>query len=277
MKKTLYDGSLFSQTCDSIKSIVKLILKSHRCHLPTHGERRRIIVMGNGPSLSQTISEYNDVLINEDTMAVNFAANTPEFTLLKPKFYILADPHFFNDKDDTNVTRLIDRINAVSWPMTLLIPFGSEFPASGNPDLKIVHYNAIGIEGFRWITDLAYRSGRGMPRPRNVLIPAIMCAIRMGYPEIYIVGADHSWIRTIDVDSDNHVVSLQPHFYKEDEKETQRIRKAYLNYPLHSIMKSFYIAFHAYHLIAGYAKRHNIAVYNSSPVSFIDAFPRRRL
>ena len=84
-------------------------------------------------------------------------------------------------------------------------------------------------------------------------------------------------MRTIEVNDRNEVVSVQPHFYKEDEKEEKRIRTDYLRYPLHEIVHSFYVAFKSYHDIRRYADRHGVEVFNSTPGSYIDAFPRRQL
>ena len=113
-----------------------------------------------------------------------------------------------------------------------------------------------------------------MPRPRNVLIPSIMLGIALGFSTIYVAGADHSWTRTLSVDDDNRVVSIQPHFYKEDEREEKRVRKDYMNYPLHMILQSFYVAFRSYFTIARYARHRSVKIFNITPGSFIDAFPR---
>ena len=74
-----------------------------------------------------------------------------------------------------------------------------------------------------------------MPRPRNVLIPSIMLAINSGYRRVYVAGADHSWLKTLSVDDENRVVSIQPHFYKEKESEEERIRVDYMKVKLANI------------------------------------------
>lgn len=240
----------------------------------------RIIILGNGPSLNDTIANYGEVLKASPAMAVNFFANTPVFRELKPRYYILVDPLFFGGEGD-NFRRLNENLAAVDWDMTLIVPvkFRSRVaPAvASNSHIDVLTVNAIAIEGWRWLTDMAYTTGMGMPRPRNVLIPAIMAAVQMGYRQIFVVGADHSWMSSISVNENNEVVSVQPHFYKEDEKEVKRIRTDYLRYPLHEIVHSFYVAFKSYHDIRRYADRHGIEIYNSTPGSFIDAFPRKCL
>ncbi|MDE6555354.1 MAG: hypothetical protein K2K55_00145, partial [Duncaniella sp.] len=83
----------FSLLASSAKSIGKMALLSRR---PTISCResidRPLIIMGNGPSLAEVIK--SEAILKNDTMAVNFAANAPEYTSLAPDFYLLADPHF---------------------------------------------------------------------------------------------------------------------------------------------------------------------------------------
>lgn len=264
----------------SLKSICKLILSTRKARYPRGEHAHPLVILGNGPSLAETIAAHGDYIASDaDAMAVNFAANTPEFRRLRPKYYILADPHFFANPDDANVSRLLENIRAVDWPMTLFLPFAARrsCPLRPTEHLRIEYYNAVGAEGFGWLEKIAFDSRRAMPRPRNVLIPAIMTGICMGYRDIYITGADHTWTATITVDDDNHVLTRQPHYYKEDNKEEKRIRKEYLKYHLHSILYSFYLAFKAYHIIADYAGRRGVHIYNSTPGSMIDAFPRKPL
>lgn len=116
-----------------------------------------------------------------------------------------------------------------------------------------------------------------MPRPRNVLIVSIVAGMWLGYKEMYIIGADHSWMQTIAVDEQNRVISVQPHFYKDSASEQKRVNAVYSNLHLHDIINSFYIAFRSYHRILAWANKRGVAIYNSTPDSFIDAFPRRPL
>lgn len=284
MTKTASDSTRDSfgvKLAKSIKSVGKLLLSTHKAKYPRKERDKALLILGNGPSLSTTIAEYGDYIASGaiDAIAVNFAANAPEFKMLRPKYYILADPHFFANADDVNVARLITNLCEVDWEMTLYLPFAARkgCKIASTEYLTVEYYNAIGIEGFAWLEKWAFDRRRGMPRPRNVLIPAIMTGIGMGYSEIYVAGADHTWTATLHVDEENHVCSHQPHFYKEDDKEVKRIRTEYLKYPLHSIIYSFYLAFKAYHIIENYAHKVGVKIYNSTPGSMIDAFPRRPL
>lgn len=283
MSTTKQASEALAAAAESIKSIVKLIVESRPATITK--EKRHsdgpLIIMGNGPSLNQTIEEHLTTLCASTTMAVNFAANTPVFAEIKPRYYVLVDPHFFSGIDDDNLSKLMRALSAVDWTMTLIVPvkYAKRLPAevADNHHISIATVNAIAVEGWDWLTRLTYSRGLGMPRPRNVLIPAIMAGVQMGYKDIYIVGADHSWMSTISVNERNEVVSVQPHFYKEDEKEVQRINTAYLHRPLHDVVQSFYVAFKSYHDIQHYAAGRGIHIYNATPGSYIDAFERRAL
>lgn len=272
-------SSFVGNLSGTVKSIVKLMFQSRRSFV-TKADGERVIIMGNGPSLNETIENHIDILKTTPAIAVNFAANAPQFTMLRPRYYVLADPHFFVNKQDINVAKLMSNLSElVDWSMTLFVPNSVKTHniTITNKNISIEYFNMVGVEGFQWFENFAFSRGYGMPRPRNVLIPSIMIAMQMGYKEIYITGADHSWTKTLSVNENNEVISIQPHFYKEDEKEQKRIRTDYLHYPLHQIIYSFYVAFKSYFVIQRYAKNRKIDIYNSTPESFIDAFPRRPL
>lgn len=266
----------------SIKTLVKVALQAKHCPIVRNGADaprgdRPLYIMGNGPSLRTNLDNNLELLERSDTLAVNFAANTPEFRVVRPKYYVLADPHFFRNISDKNVAALLESLKAVDWRMTLFVPAKSRRSAArmiGNPMVSVEGFNFLAAEGWKWLEQFMFRLRLGMPRPRNVLIPSIMIGIWLGYKKIYILGADHSWLKTLDVDSDNRVVSVQPHFYKEDSHEVERINRTYLDLKLHQVLESMTIAFTSYHKINAYASRCGITIINATPGSFIDAFPR---
>lgn len=274
-------SDFFSALGASIKSVAKMALESRATIDPRTCVKGgdAIVILGNGPSLKATIAEQGELLAKLPTVAVNFMANAPEYQILKPDYYILADPHFFTGLDNANVQALWKNLAATPWPMTLCIPVGRRPDAirlaGTNPNIKFATFNFVGVEGFEWLEDLAYSARMGMPRPRNVLIPAIMCAIAAGYRRIYLAGADHSWMETIRVNEQNHVISVQPHFYADSKEEQTRSATEYKGYRLHDIVRSFYIAFRSYHSLQRHALAKGISIYNSTPGSYIDAFPRR--
>lgn len=269
-----------SEIAATAASIIKVALRSRRTGKPEGPEKgEEIIIMGNGPALRKVLDENKDLLAGSTTMAVNFAANTPDYTEVRPDYYILADGHFFNGlESDDNVRRLWQNLSATDWDMTLFVPADRLREANsllaGNGRVSLSPFNLTPAEGNRWVCHRLFDAGLAMPRPRNVLIPAIMMAIRANFRKIILVGADHSWSRTLRVDENNRVVSVQPHFYADDSKERERVDNEYAGYHLHDILRSLTIAFSSYFTIKDYADSKGIAILNATPGSFIDAFPR---
>ncbi|MDO4320347.1 MAG: hypothetical protein Q4C34_07200 [Bacteroidales bacterium] len=265
----------------SLKSVVKMLLQSRPVCPPPHGAGERVIVLANGPSLNDTIARHRDIILRTPAIAVNFFANTPYFAELHPRYYVLADPHFFTAVGNDNVDRLWESIARADWPMTLCVPVSrlaeTRRRLGDRGMVSVATFNPVGVEGFPALERLAFSKGWGMPRPRNVLIPSIMVAIAAGYKKIYLTGTDHSWLETIRVTDANHVVSVQPHFYEDSTSEHERITTEYKGYRLHDILHSFYTAFRSYHAIERYARRAGIEIYNATPGSYIDAFERRSL
>lgn len=237
-----------------------------------------IIILGNGPSLRDTLDRHLDVLKHHRLMAVNFAANTPEYHQLKPCDYVLADPHFFNGRDtDENVRCLWENIRLTDWPLHLHVPVKYAAMARNllkDTPIEISSFSMIPASGLESATHAAIRHRQAMPRPRNVMIPALMQAIHCGYKKIILVGADHTWTRSLSVDDNNCVVNFQTHFYTDSKSERNRQAQCHTTVRLHNILESMAIAFRSYHEVAAYARRCHISIYNATPGSFIDAFPR---
>jgi len=237
-----------------------------------------IVILGNGPSLTRTMADGMSALMSRYRLAVNFAANAPEYARLRPQFYVLADPHFFSTTGhDPNVGRLWQNLSAATWPQTLYVPCRQLMATRqrlAGTQIRVKGFNLTPAEGAAALVWPLYDAGLAMPRPRNVLIPSIMIAAREGFRRIYIAGADHTWSRTLSVDDKNRVVSVQPHFYKDGKEEQARVSTEYSGYRLHDILRSLYIAFRSYHQIQAWAARRGIAIRNITPGSFIDAFPR---
>lgn len=271
---------LFVSLCLSAKSVAKVALLSRKSGVfPQPSPGRGVVVMGNGPSLGNVIEDERDKLLRYDLLAVNFFANTPVFRDLRPKYYVIADPLFFMGETQSNMSELWRNLRSVDWKMTLFVPARCRKSVlAGLPaNVKVSKFNFVGTEGFACLCDALCSLRLAMPRPRNVLIPSIMCSLWMGYKDIYVVGADHSWTKTLEVEDDNTVVSVQPHFYRDGAEENERVRSLYKNIRLHELMYSFYVAFKSYFDVDRYARKKGARIINATKGSFIDAFERGTL
>lgn len=262
---------------DTAASLIKVPLMSRRPS-PRSGETRdTVIILGNGPSLKEALLLHRDLLLRTPKLAVNLSALTPDFRALRPEYYMLADIAFFLKEKSGKVPGLWNALASVDWPMTLFLPATArrmkEVKAlPGNITLR--WYNLTPAEGWRPLMHALYGSGLAMPRPRNVMVPSIMCLMREGFRRIILTGADHNWSRTLWVTDRNRVVSVQPHFYKDDDAELQRAEEIFKNVHIHDVYANYAIAFKSYYDVRDYAESRGVSILNATPGSFIDAFPR---
>lgn len=264
----------------TLASFIKIPIMSRRPSPKSRDRKDTIIIMGNGPSLRDAMEQDRDVLMAYPRLAVNLSALTPDIRDLRPDYYILADIAFFLKEKTGKVPQLWEALRSVDWQMTLFLPA----TARKMPEVKslpanitLKFYNLTPAEGFRCVMHPLYDSGLAMPRPRNVLIPSIISSMREGFRKIVLIGADHNWSKTLWVTERNRVVSVQPHFYKDDDAELRRAEEIFKNVHIHDVYENYAIAFRSYFNVKAYADRRGVEILNATPGSFIDAFPRIRL
>lgn len=263
----------------TFKSLVKIALESRRTNVKAVAQPgESLVIMGNGPSLNDTIRDEREMLEKYPLMAVNFAIKSNEFFELKPEYYTMIDPVFFAEYDkNESVKYLWDTLLAwVDWPITVMVPACAVIPVDllKNSYISIGRINPVGVEGFTWLEDWAFSSGLGMPRPRNVLIGSLMAGLLLGYKRIYIVGADHTWTENLQVNERNELCAVENHFYKEEDDVLKQRASIYRGIRMHEMMYSLYVAFSSYFAIERYAKSKGVEIINATPHSFIDAFKR---
>ena len=278
----------------SIASFLKVIFMSSfftKKVSSSNLKRKPIVILGNGPSFSVTFNKYESLLSKMETLAVNNMAVTDGFQKLKPIYYVLAANTYFQADEDIS-DLYIEMNNAtysaleikVDWKMTLFVPILAKKSTrmddltSKNKFISIVYYNSTPIEGLKSINNFLFGLRLGMPRPHNVIIPSLMNLIWSGYKEIYIVGADHSWLAEITVNENNEALVHHKHFYDENEskplKMQDRISSAR---KLHEIVEKFYLSFRGYWELLPFAQKKNVKIYNASEISMVDAFERKKL
>lgn len=266
-----------SGTAQTAASLIKVPLMSRRPSPAVCSHKGTVIIMGNGPSLNQALTINRDILEQTPKLAVNRFATTPDFFVLRPEYYLLADGVFFGPDDSGQVAQLWEMLGKIDWPLTLFVPAKHiKYPALKRlpANITVKRFNLTPAEGWKRVTHALFRAGLAMPRPRNVLVPSIMCLMREGFSRIVLTGADHNWSQTLWVTDRNRVVTVQPHFYKDDDAELQRIEELYKDIHIHQLYQSFAIAFKSYFDVQNYALTRGVTILNATPGSFIDAFPR---
>jgi len=249
--------------------------KKNKCH-----------VLGNGPSLKKDLEIILNEKENADHICVNAFPLTDSFFDLKPGILVLTDTAFFrgdpNPEDEELRGKIFETVNMVNWPLQIIVSHNADLnflsKQFSNKNIELVKMKAIGIH--RPLNENAFRyydTGLFAPPFTNVLVAALFCAIKAGYDEIEIFGADFSYMFLIDVDQkSNEVIIKEEHFYKTGEKEVLKVSAAADAPPttMYEFLDVQAKTFRSHELLNEYAKRKGISMSNRSSYSAIDAYPR---
>lgn len=247
---------------------------------------KKILVLGNGPSASQHL-EALDKRVNTDIFALNDFSISPFFQKIKPNYYVFLDPCYWLSPEKTNSfdvqmrEKVMDSISRnVSWEMRVFIPKNVHkkrlIPALyTNKNIRIVTYDDFYIS----LRDNAFFYSclkKNLATPfNNVLAAAIYLAVNMGYMQIGILGADHSWTIDLRVNESNEVCTVKRHFFDEEETLVPWYTSMGSPYKMSKILEDLRKTFLSYELLSKYAESFNVRIVNCSKGSFIDSFDRQ--
>ncbi|MDD2685735.1 MAG: DUF115 domain-containing protein [Gallionella sp.] len=249
----------------------------------THSEQ--CFVLGNGPSLRNDLELWDGNQSLGDVWCVNNFAETHLYEKLRPTYYVLADPDYWSDSSSENFRLNRERlfseiIKKTEWPLIILAPFDARKHLKkyffDNSFIKVEFYNNVPVMGFDVLNRLFYRLNIGLPPVQNVLVAALFLAVRRGYKEIVLLGADHSWHETLTLDDTNRVCHRDRHFYGGAPKLTPFYLDGSENetFTIPQILIAFARMFEGYWEIRRYADYLGIEIYNASSITYIDALKR---
>lgn len=261
---------------NSILSLIKVLFLSDFSLKTAKATNTRCGILGNGPSLKITLEQDVEFLSQLELIAVNLFSTTKEYSQLKPANYLLLDWSFMNPDHWHGRTGLRGIVENTTWELNLFVPtkmlksdyFRNEL--AQNPHIKPVPFNYTIVSGYTSLTYWFFKKGLGMPQSQNVLVATLFYALNMGFKEIYLFGADHSWHEMIKLDEDNNLVVSDTHFYGQKDYDIAVRETSYMSQQLFSLHKAFY----GYEVLAKYAHSIGVKVYNASAKSYVDVFEK---
>lgn len=268
----------------------KELIESPLPQIERHSEK--MVILGNGPSLNESIEKYKEKILSFDRMVVNFFANTDYYEEITPNFYLFADSAYFNVPKHlaNSVNTLVDNIvNKTKWPMRVVVPTsakGSMFMERllTNKCITVDYY----FDGRQDIGKMnkfeAWDKNLIVPPSQTVLNVAIFLSLFWRYKESYLIGADSSFLEDLRIDQEtNEILSLDSHFYNNEEIyvdkqlfDTAKIRRM-TGWTLHEIIYAYGRMFEYYNELRQYADYKGLKVYNASEYSWINVFERKKL
>ncbi len=275
----------------NFKSLLRQVKHYKRgTYLRYKGSRNEVInILGTGPSLQEILPRLTSLnKSGEKFFAVNDFAKSDAFLSLRPCYYTFIDPAYWADKtneeDANNREEVYKRINELTtWELTIFIPVvffktGYLQQKINNSYINIVAFNNIGFYPSETkFYEFILKRNWGIVSTGNVLGAALYLSLNLGYKEIHIFGAEHSWTKDLRVNDLNQVCTIKRHFYKSNNVEELVPWRDYDThiFKMYEILQDLSHPFLGYLFLNWYSTRLGSKVYNYTPESFIDAFERK--
>lgn len=285
---TSYNSDPFLKKCtDTFLSLGKIMLRSKAGAKLPKAASSDCIVLGNGPSLKQSLVNHPEFFKKHELICVNSFSITEEYTALKPKYYVMLDPGLWLGDHDTGKKTFEAIRDKTNWDITLFIPATAskvllfEELSKTNKNVRIVFFNYTVYKGFNGLGYWIFKKNMAMPQSQNVLVASLFLSINMGFKKVYLFGADHTWHQTLHVNDENTLCFRDVHFYENEEKIVYKpfYKGAHVKetFSVAEIFTAWAKVFSGYFALNAYANYRNCTIYNASEVSFIDAFKRIKI
>lgn len=282
-------GRFVLLSAKTAKSCLYILMHAKYQPIERTEEGRLLLVCGNGPSLGRQIELFLDVFQKHDVLCVNSFCTTEYFHQVKPRYYAFMCPDVAHDPgDETDFVR--DRIEAqwagldsVDWEMELIVPhYFVRFPyfekriKKLNACIRVRYINLLTFEGFMSIRNWSLKKQLSSIGGQNTVTAAVFYGICKGYGEIYLLGTELDWFKSITVDEENNLYHDDTHFYG----TTGRLPLSEFGgrITLSEYLGSNVRTFQEFERLREYAENGGgTTIYNATPNSMVDAFERRRL
>ena len=275
-----------------LKNKYKYIKNAELNNFGIDGIGKECVVLANGPSLKTTLENPKtyEFIKNRTIFIVNSFVSSEYFYDLKPKYIFIMDPNYWNKELDVEhnprFAADLKSLESVDWELTFIMPtyakewnlFSNVINKNKHLKVKFINTNVIDIPNEQVKFEL-YKQNAGCPIVQSVLVAAIYTAINAMFEKIFVFGADHNWHKNLEVGKDNILYWKDEHF-----NDLEKIKYTPMYQPGTTIpvriseeFKSYYTVFKVYEELEEYSKYVGVKIFNSSAVSFIDAFERKEI
>ncbi|HET6224940.1 MAG TPA: 6-hydroxymethylpterin diphosphokinase MptE-like protein [Bacteroidia bacterium] len=244
------------------------------------------IILGNGPSLKDSLQHHPAIFKKHELVCVDLFALADEYATIRPTYYVLLDPIFMGEAED--VKRMTaELLKKTTWPLHLLVPQKARTSylvrtiEKENSSIHIHYFNYTVFKGFSSIAHFFYKHNLAAAQSQNVLVISIFLSINIGFKNIYLVGADHTWHDNLHVNEANQVCVKDAHFYENEQTISYRLfytnAKKERTFTMAEILTLLGKTFSGYEYLKKYADYRRVNICNCSGISFIDTFERKKL
>ncbi len=246
----------------------KKFLYSNRA-LEKTTEARRCFILATGPSIkTQDLS----VLSGELCISISNFFVHPDFKKIRPEFHVFAASHD-PITDDQMVAWLKDAEAHFPDGQKVFLSVMDKYLVDKFELFKkqrVYYYHVNDAKKLQKHSHISLTE----ELPKIITIPqtALYIAICLGVKEIYLLGVDHDWLLHI---------GQSKHFY--EETQSALVNKGYVETvakketDLEKDFASSVKLWRQYRKIKEYALANEIEIWNSTPNSLLDVFPRKSL
>lgn len=230
---------------------------------------QRCIVIGNGPSLNQ-----HDLLLLKDEVkiVVNSFHKHPALRELKPDFWVLSDPVYWEQPQQALVP-ILQSIMDAKLAINLLISERAVniFRGIGHKIPLIQPFFYASDEYLMQLDNIDF--SKEIPATsNNPLCIAIMLAIYLGCKEVCLIGWDHSWWEW-DSASYEDIKSIHvKHYYAESNAWDNQVYAR--EWTFEHFQNKVLNQRKQYKSLYNYANTHGCNIVNATTAGCLDVFPR---
>lgn len=254
-----------------------------------------IFVLGLGHSLRKVFDENLYRLIGKDILCVNHMVRDDSYVTLKPKYYLLLDQSIWDvlpaDLDKERLVLFNEIVEKTTWPMQLMMPWRVRINKpliqllQRNKNIRLNFINEASCRGSKCLQDWLCLHMLATPRTLNVLISSIYVSVMMGYKTVYLLGAEHDWLRTAEIGEDNRVIVDMSHVYTDSNVRGSfgggrtGVKGHCMENPMTMAMllRGLGAIMREYEYLEHLSSRMGCKIYNLTEGSYIDAFQRKRI
>jgi hypothetical protein len=248
-----------------------------------------IIVLGNGPSISKSITKLEQSSNKYKYIAVNNFPLSKHFFTLKPSYLCLIDSMYWVNSNKLNlpvsekVEKVYKNLNDADWEITLFVPVEAKsnlIKRIKNRNITVEFIRCPGYD-FDSVTIASWSLSLGMLPPRiNVIVTSIHLSIILGYKKIKVIGVDMDRIKDLEVDQESNKTGMSAVYFYDNEDRPffgQHKLKGRQGLPVHIRLMRESSTFKWFALVNSYSKNKGVNLCNASEYSFIDSIDRCEL
>jgi hypothetical protein len=229
-----------------------------------HAGGQRCFIMASGPSIRQ---QDLKLLRGETCISVSNSFVHEDYPVFRPRYHCVPDIGGHTHITEADAVRWLGEMEKRTHDAVLFFSYRDRelIQAHGLFKDRQVHYVYFSGSWDRMDSDVDLT--RALPGVQSVSVMAISLAVFMGFKRIYLLGCDHNWLNHFGTsqhfyESKDHAIMSRPNYDEWADTDVEEHLAIYKT------------LWGQYKKIRSLARARSIEIYNATPGSMLDVFPR---